>query len=91
MFSVLLVNTPANSTQNENISRPEDHHNLDLSNIPRLSTTNPTVVASPAVHTIVEGEDSQHHTQTAQGEDIVAGRSELHVCPCGKPCSRYDE
>ena len=86
---MLLVNTPANSTQNENTSRLEEHHDLDLSTIPRLSATNPPVVASP-VSTIVESEDSQHHTKTAQGEDIEAEGSASHVCPCGKICSRHE-
>ena len=86
---MLLVNTPANSTQNENISRLEEHHDLDLSTIPRLSATNQNVVASP-VPTILESEDSQHHTKTAQGEETVAEVSEPLICSCGKPCSRYE-
>ena len=84
-ITVLLVNTPVNSTQNDNVSNPEDHHNLDLSTIPRLSTRNPTLVDGQ-VHTAVENEDSLQHTGTADG---VAAEGP-HVCPCSKSCSRYE-
>ena len=82
---MLLVNTPVNSTQNDNVSNHlEDHHNLDLSTIPRLSARNSTL-DDGQVHTVVENEDSLQHTGTADG---VAAEGAL-VCPCGKPCSRY--
>ena len=85
IITVLLVNTSVNSTQNDNVSNLEGHHNLDLSTIPRLSTRNPTVEDGP-VHTVVENEDSQQHTGAVDG---VAAEGP-HVCPCGKSCSRYE-
>ena len=84
---MLLVNTPVNSTQNENVSNLENHHNLDLSTIPRLSTSNP-ILEDGQVHPVVENEDSQLHTQTAVGKGVAAEGP--YVCPCGKSCSRYE-
>ena len=69
---MLLVNTPVNSTQNENVSNPGDHHNLDLSTIPRLPTRNPTLEPSLEVPTVIENEDSQH-TVTTDEEDYLYG------------------
>ena len=71
-FSVLLTDSPINSTQNENDATvtANSHHNLELSRIPGPSTSGVP----------------DHEDTVAAGH----GAGLLHVCHCGKDCTRYD-
>ena len=73
-FSVLLTDSPINSTQNENdaTATANSHHNLELSRIPGPSTSTAGVL--------------DHEDTVAAGH----GAGLPHVCHCGKDCTRYE-
>ena len=68
IFPVLIVNCPINSTQVENISGAESHHNLELSRIP-----------GPADHDIRPVQPDLEQDVSAE-DTAVSDTGGLHVC-----------
>jgi hypothetical protein len=85
---VLLVNSPANSTQVEGSNTVSSNHNLELSRI-----GGPVLVQQDCVQvTSVQPEDMILIGVRGVAESInhgdVSSVSMLHTCHCGKECTR---
>ena len=85
---MLLVNSPANSTQVEGSNTVSSDHNLELSRIGGPVLVQPDLVQV----TSVQPEDMILTGVRGVAESInhgdVSSMSMMHTCHCGKECTR---
>ena len=85
---MLLVNSPANSTQVEGSNTVSSDHNLELSRIGGPVLVQPDLVQV----TSVQPEDMILTGVRGLAESInhgdVSSMSMMHTCHCGKECTR---